>query len=176
MLACKSHATTPGPIDTGADQTGANSSIRCRVRPNRLRGKSPLLSRGGGRAGGDLTVPLWGPYNAAYKSPGPELVSGDVCRVFQRGVERALRSLCARGGLWPAEERRWLHARGTVMEDQSSMSITYKPKKIPRRRKHGFLSRMATSKGRLVLKSRRNKGRWKLSVSDERRAVARGHR
>ncbi len=56
------------------------------------------------------------------------------------------------------------------------MSRTWNPKKIPRRRKHGFLSRMATPKGRLVLKSRRNKGRWKLSVSDEHRAVARGHR
>ncbi len=56
------------------------------------------------------------------------------------------------------------------------MSQTWNPKKIPRRRKHGFLSRMATSKGQLVLKSRRNKGRWKLSVSDEHRHVARGHR
>ncbi len=56
------------------------------------------------------------------------------------------------------------------------MSQTWNPKKIPRRRKHGFLSRMATSKGQLVLKSRRNKGRWKLSVSNEHRHVARGHR
>jgi large subunit ribosomal protein L34 len=56
------------------------------------------------------------------------------------------------------------------------MSQTWNPKRIPRRRKHGFLSRMATSNGRLVLKSRRIKGRWKLSVSDEHRRVARGHR
>jgi len=35
---------------------------------------------------------------------------------------------------------------------------------------------MATSKGRQVIKARRNKGRWKLSVSDEHRHVARGHR
>ena len=61
-------------------------------------------------------------------------------------------------------------------EDESSMSVTWQPKRIPRRRKHGFLSRMATSKGRSVLKARRNKGRWKLSVSDERRGVQRGHR
>lgn len=53
---------------------------------------------------------------------------------------------------------------------------TWQPKRIPRRRKHGFLSRMATSKGQLVLKARRLKGRWKLSVSDERRRVPRGHR
>lgn len=53
---------------------------------------------------------------------------------------------------------------------------TWQPKRIPRRRKHGFLSRMATSKGQQVLKARRLKGRWKLTVSDERRHVQRGHR
>jgi large subunit ribosomal protein L34 len=53
---------------------------------------------------------------------------------------------------------------------------TWQPKRIPRRRKHGFLSRMATSDGRAVLKSRRLKGRWKLTVSNERRRVPRGHR
>jgi large subunit ribosomal protein L34 len=56
------------------------------------------------------------------------------------------------------------------------MSLTWNPKRIPRRRKHGFLSRMATSNGRRVLKARRDKGRWKLSVSNERRYVQRGHR
>ncbi len=56
------------------------------------------------------------------------------------------------------------------------MSITWNPKRIPRRRKHGFLSRMATKDGRAVIKARRDKGRWKLSVSDERRHIQRGHR
>jgi len=53
---------------------------------------------------------------------------------------------------------------------------TWQPKRIPRRRKHGFLSRMATDKGREVLRARRLKGRWKLTVSNERRKVQRGHR
>mgnify|MGYP002336470918 CR=1 FL=1 len=53
---------------------------------------------------------------------------------------------------------------------------TWQPKRIPRRRKHGFLSRMATQDGRNVLKARRLKGRWRLTVSNERRSVARGHR
>ena len=56
------------------------------------------------------------------------------------------------------------------------MSQTWNPKKIPRRRKHGFLSRMSTRTGRAVLKARRAKGRWKLTVSDEPRAVRGGHR
>jgi large subunit ribosomal protein L34 len=54
---------------------------------------------------------------------------------------------------------------------------TWQPKRIPRRRKHGFLARMATKDGREVLRRRRLKGRYKLSVSDERRdAGRRGHR
>jgi len=41
---------------------------------------------------------------------------------------------------------------------------TYQPKKIPRKREHGFLKRMATRGGQDVLKARRLKGRKKLTV------------
>jgi large subunit ribosomal protein L34 len=41
---------------------------------------------------------------------------------------------------------------------------TYQPKRLPRKRTHGFRERMSSVGGRRVLQARRKKGRKKIAI------------
>ncbi len=86
------------------------------------------------------------------------------CLTILRSFSKCLTASTETAIIYGISYRGTIHRAHLEERENGNMKRTWQPKRIPRLRRHGFLKRMSSRNGQRVIKARRAKGRWSLTV------------